>query len=77
MIKVAVLDDYQNAFQQIVDVEKYNDKFDFKVFNEPFVDEKEAIVALEDFNVLFIMRERTPMNKTLIESLQKLKYIMT
>ena len=77
MIKVAVLDDYQNAFQQIVDMEKYKDKFDFKVFDEPFADEKEAIVALEDFEVLFIMRERTPMNKTLIESLPKLKYIMT
>ncbi len=77
MIKVAVLDDYQNAFQQIVEVKKYKDKFDFKVFNEPFADEKEAIVALEDFEVLFIMRERTPMNKTLIESLPKLKYIMT
>jgi hypothetical protein len=36
MIKVAVLDDYQNAFQQIVDIEKYKDKFDFKVFNESF-----------------------------------------
>ena len=48
MIKVAVLDDYQNAFQQIVEVEKYKDKFDFKVFNEPFVDEKEAIVEVNE-----------------------------
>ena len=31
MIKVAVIDDYQNAFQQIVDIEKHKDKFDFKV----------------------------------------------
>ena len=77
MIKVAVLDDYQNAFQQIVEVEKYKDKFDFKVFNEPFADEKEAIVELEDFEALFIMRERTPISSTLIESLPKLKYIMT
>ena len=77
MIKVAVLDDYQNAFQQIVEVEKYKDKFDFKVFNEPFVDEKEAAVELEDFEALFIMRERTPITKTLIENLPKLKYIMT
>ena len=77
MIKVAVLDDYQNAFQQIVDTEKHNDKFDFKVFNEPFVDEKEAAVELEDFEALFIMRERTPITKTLIENLPKLKYIMT
>ncbi len=77
MIKVAVLDDYQNAFQQIVEVEKYKNKFDFKVFNNPFMDEKEAIVELEDFEALFIMRERTPMTKSLIEELPKLKYIMT
>ena len=36
MIKVAVLDDYQNVFQQIVETETYTDRFDFKVFNEPF-----------------------------------------
>jgi D-3-phosphoglycerate dehydrogenase len=77
MIKVAVLDDYQNAFQQIVEAGKYKDKFNFKVFNEPFSDEKEAIVELEDFEALFIMRERTPMTKDLIESLPNLKYIMT
>ena len=77
MIKVAVIDDYQNAFQQIVDVEKHKDKFDFQVFNEPFVDEKQAAVELEDFEALFIMRERTPITKTLIENLPKLKYIMT
>ena len=77
MIKVAVIDDYQNAFQQIVEVDKYKDKFNFRVFNEPFSDEKEATVELEDFEALFIMRERTPMTKTLIENLPKLKYIMT
>ena len=77
MLKVAVLDDYQNAFQQIVEVDKYKDKFEFKIFNNPFNDEKEAIVELEDFEALLIMRERTPMTKTLIESLPKLKYIMT
>ena len=77
MIKVAVLDDYQDAFLQIVDVEKYKDKFDFKIFNNPFVNEKEVAVELEDFEALFVMRERTPITKSLIESLPKLKYIMT
>ena len=77
MIKVAVLDDYQNAFQQIVEKEKYKDQFDLKVFNAPFTDENEAIVELEDFEALFIMRERTPITKSMIESLPKLKYIMT
>ena len=77
MIKVAVLDDYQDAFQQIIEVENYKDKFEFKIFTNPFIDEKEAIVQLEDFEALLIMRERTPMTKSLIESLPKLKYIMT
>jgi len=77
MIKVAVLDDYQNAFSQIINTENYKDKFEFKVFHEPFVDEKEAIVELEEFEALFIMRERTPITKTLIDSLPKLKYLMT
>ena len=77
MIKVAVLDDYQNVFQQIVDVKNYKNKFDFKVFNQSFTNEKEAIIALEDFEALFIMRERTPITKTLIENLPKLKYIIT
>ena len=77
MIKVAVLDDYQDAFRQIVDVEKYKGKFIFEVFNNPFSDEKEATIELEDFEALFIMRERTPMTKSLIENLPKLKYIMT
>ena len=77
MIKIAVLDDYQDAFRQIVDIEKHKDKFYFQVFNNPFANEEEAIVELEDFEALFIMRERTPITKSLIESLPKLKYIMT
>ena len=77
MIKIAILDDYQNVFKQIVDIEKYKDKYQFTVFNEPFLSESETIVALEDFEALFIMRERTPMTKSLITSLPKLKYIMT
>ena len=77
MIKVAVLDDYQNAFKQVIDLEKYKKNYDFKIFNQPFVDESEAVIALEDFEAIFIMRERTPMTKSLLESLPKLKYIMT
>ena len=77
MIKIAVLDDYQDVFRQIIDLEKYKNKFDFKIFNEPFQSENEATLALENFEVLFIMRERTQITKTLIEGLPKLRYIMT
>ena len=39
--------------------------------------EGSGIVVLEEFEALFIMRERTPITKALIISLPKLKYIMT
>ena len=77
MIKVAVLDDYQNIFKEIVDTEKFKDIYSFEIFNEAFNDENEATLALEEFEVLFIMRERTPITKTLLDNLPKLKYIMT
>ena len=66
MIKVAVLDDYQSSFEEIVDIEKFKNKFDFKIFNEAFNDENEAIEVLEEFEALFIMRERTPITKNLL-----------
>ena len=77
MLKVGVLDDYQDVFNQIIDIEKFKGKYEFKIFNEPFSTENEAVVALEEFEALFIMRERTPITKSLITSLPKLKYIMT
>ena len=77
MIKVAILDDYQNAFEHIIEIENYKDKYNFKIFNEPFLNEAEAGVALEEFDALLIMRERTPITKSLIENLPNLKYLMT
>ena len=77
MLKIAILDDYQDIFRQLVEIDKYKEKYNFKIFNNPFEDEKEAAVELEDFDVLFIMRERTPITKTLLQNLPKLKYIMT
>jgi len=77
MIKVAVLDDYQNAFVEIIDIEKLKNKFNFKIFNEAFSNEDETIEALEEFEALFVMRERTPITKNLLENLPNLKYIMT
>jgi len=77
MIKVAILDDYQNAFEHIIETEKYKDKYEFKIFNEPFLNEAEAGVALEEFDALLIMRERTPITKSLIKNLPNLKYLMT
>ena len=77
MLKVAILDDYQNVSQQFVDLEKLSGKYEFKIFSEPFLNEDDAIEQLADFEALLIMRERTPMTKNLIENLNKLKFIIT
>ena len=77
MLKVAILDDYQNVSQQFVDIEKLSGKYEIKIFSEPFTDEADAIEQLSDFEALLIMRERTPMSKNLIDNLSKLKFIIT
>jgi len=77
MLKVAILDDYQNVSQQFVDLEKLSGKYEFKIFSEPFIDESDAIDQLADFEALLIMRERTSMTKNLIDNLSKLKFIIT
>ena len=77
MLKVAILDDYQNVAQQFVDLKKLSGKYEFKVFSEPFVDEADAIEQLLDFEALLIMRERTPISKNLINNLSSLKFVIT
>ena len=77
MIKVAVLDDYQNIFREFIDTEQYKNKYKFTIFNQPFATESEASIALEEFDALFIMRERTPITGSLIKGMKNLKYIMT
>ena len=77
MLKVAILDDYQNVSQEFVDLKKLSGKYDFKIFDKPFIDEADAIEQLSDFEALLIMRERTPITKNLIDNLNKLKYILT
>ena len=77
MLKVAILDDYQNVSQQFVDLEKLSGKYEFKIFSEPFTDEADTLEQLADFEALLIMRERTPMTKNIIDNLSKLKFIIT
>ena len=77
MLKVAILDDYQNISQEFIDLKKLSGKYEIKVFSESFEDEKSAIEQLKDFEALLIMRERTKITSNLINNLKKLKYIST
>tara|TARA_A100001011_G_scaffold392722_1_gene480905 strand:- start:190 stop:1146 length:957 start_codon:yes stop_codon:yes gene_type:complete len=77
MTKVAILDDYQGVSQEFVDLKKLSGKYEIKIFSEPFLNEDDAIEQLSEFEALLIMRERTLITKKLIESLKKLKFIIT
>ena len=77
MLKVAILDDYQNVAQEFVDLKKLSGKYEIKIFSEPFENEEDAIEKLKDFEALMVMRERTKITSKLINNLKKLKYIAT
>ena len=77
MLKVAILDDYQNISQNFLNLKELSRKYEFKVFSEYFLNEEEAIEKLKNFEALLIMRERTKITKNLISNLKKLKYIVT
>ena len=77
MLKVAILDDYQNVSQEFVDLKKLSGKYEIKVFSEPFIDENDAIEQLKEFEALLVMRERTKITASLINNLNNLKYIIT
>ena len=76
-MKVAILDDYQNVSLILGNFEKLKKDFDFHVFNQPFDNEDYAIEQLKDFEVLLVMRERTPITKKIISDLKYLKLIIT
>ena len=77
MLKVAILDDYQNVSQEFVDLKKLSGKYEIKVFSKPFTTENDAIEQLKEYEVLLIMRERTKITSTVINGLKNLKYIIT
>jgi len=76
-MKVAILDDYQNVSMILGSFERLKKDFDFQVFNQPFENEEQVIEKLKHFEVLLIMRERTPITKKVISNLKNLKLIIT
>ena len=48
MLKVAILDDYQNVAQDFVDLKKLSGKYEIEIFNEPFENEEDAVENYAD-----------------------------
>ena len=76
-IKVAVLDDYQNVTHHFANWEKLSEKIELKIFNEFIGGDPNLSQILSDYDVLCLMRERTPLPGTLINKLPNLKLVIT
>ena len=76
-IKVVILDDYQNVTHHFANWETLNDKIELKVFNEYIGDDPYLSEKLFDYDVLCLMRERTPLPEELINKLPNLKLVIT
>ena len=73
--QVAVLDDYQNVALGMTDWSAVTGRADVTVFNDHVFDPDELVARLAPFDVIFVMRERTPLPRSIIERLPNLKMI--
>src|SRR6202790_3602539 len=73
--KIAVLDDYQNVALESADWSVLGDRADISVFQDHLADPEALIERLQPFDVVCVMRERTPLPRNVIERLPNLKLI--
>src|SRR6202795_3839147 len=73
--KIAVLDDYQNAALESADWSVLRDQANIAVFQDHLADPDAVIERLLPFDVVCVMRERTPLPRNVIERLPNLKLI--
>src|SRR6478672_3834128 len=74
-MKIAILDDYQNVARTMADWSRVERKAEITVFTD-HVGEPDAVVArLQPFDVVCVMRERTPLPRDVLERLPRLKLI--
>ena len=76
-VRCAILDDYQNVALKIADWSKVKNEIEIKVFNEHLGGPDKVIAALQGFEIIVAMRERTGFPKQVIDALPELKLIIT
>lgn len=74
-MRAAVLDDWQNVARRSADWSALEARAEVTIFAGAFADEDEAASALADYEILLLMRERTPFPASLIGRLPKLRMI--
>jgi phosphoglycerate dehydrogenase-like enzyme len=74
-MKVAILDDYQNVALKLADWSSVASRAEITVFNDHVAEPEAVIERLMPFDVICVMRERTPLPREIIERLPQLKLI--
>lgn len=77
MARIAILDDYQNLAKTLADWSPLEPDHEVVVFNKRLAGEEAVTEALLPFDVVCLMRERTPFGGSQIARLPNLKLIVT
>jgi phosphoglycerate dehydrogenase-like enzyme len=75
MVKIAVLDDYQGAALKLADWTAVARRAHIDVFNDHLADADALVKRLLPYDIVCVMRERTPLRREIIERLPNLKMI--
>ncbi|MET9722114.1 D-2-hydroxyacid dehydrogenase family protein [Streptomyces zaomyceticus] len=76
-LRCAVLDDYQGAALTSADWSPLADRVDVRVLREHLTDRDALVTAVEDCEILVVMRERTPVDAGLLARLPRLRLLIT
>ncbi|WP_390887908.1 D-2-hydroxyacid dehydrogenase family protein [Candidatus Mycobacterium wuenschmannii] len=74
-MRVAILDDYQDVALTMADWSPVAERAAITVFNDHVADPDALVQRLAPFDVICVMRERTPLPRAVIERLPRLKMI--
>jgi phosphoglycerate dehydrogenase-like enzyme len=75
--RCAILDDYQNVALKVTDWSKVAGDLDIKVFSDHLGGPDNVAKALQGFEIIVAMRERTGFPRAVIEKLPDLKLLIT
>src|SRR5258708_9262567 len=74
-VNIAILDDYQNVALKLADWSRLQGRSKVTVFNDHVSDPAALVERLKPFEIISVMRERTPLPRSIIEQLPNLKLI--
>lgn len=75
--QIAILDDYQNVAFSSGDWSTIRKNADVTVFNYHMASQEEVVRSLQPFQVVCVMRERTPLSREILSKLPNLKLIVS